>query len=128
MTQDQKPNFWTTMPGILTGTAAILTAITTGIVAIKNPPTPSNDEYPDIKGFWQEDTFHTNAVITQKGRGQYFKVRIDTRPDANGEFADTSNIKVDFPDQPGCCTGAVTKKGEFTYIYWSNGTRWAKEK
>ena len=42
---EQKKSFWTTIPGILTGVAAIITSLTTGYIALKSsgpdkPPSP----------------------------------------------------------------------------------------
>ncbi len=40
MPDDQKPSFWTSIPGILTGFAALLTAIVGLMLALKPGPTP----------------------------------------------------------------------------------------
>lgn len=36
---DDKPNFWTTLPGILTGIAAVVTAVTGAYLSFHKPPT-----------------------------------------------------------------------------------------
>jgi hypothetical protein len=43
---EKKQNFWTTMPGILTGLAALLTAVTGLWVAIGPHDKPGSDEHP----------------------------------------------------------------------------------
>ncbi|MCG6135175.1 MAG: hypothetical protein MET45_10990 [Nostoc sp. LLA-1] len=64
----QKGNFWTTLPGILTGIAAVITAIagTSELIKVLNQPKPGNSATA------QEVTVHAESM-----KGEFFRNKDD---------------------------------------------------
>lgn len=135
----EKTNFWTTFPGILTGVAAVITAMGGIYLGSQKPndsKTPSAlassesrqasvlSEYPDISGVWKQDNGigAGQAVIQQSGKTFTISLN-DGRSISQGSFLDKSNLQVLFQKDSGCCSGEL--KGN--QIVWSNGTRWFRQ-
>lgn len=133
----EKPNFWTTLPGVLTGLATVITAIggiylgankfeapktQTASMAPGSKQETTASDYPDISGAWKLDNGSGQALIKQSGR-TFSITAPDGRNASEGSFLDKSNLKAFFPGDPGCCNGEL--KGN--QIFWSNGTVWFRQ-
>jgi len=77
------------------------------------------DDTPDIVGSWGGG----GGTIVRSGGG--FTVRLSNgRGPFRGTFLGGDRIRVDFHDDPGCCTGVVGNG----VIRWSNGTSWRRDR
>jgi hypothetical protein len=82
-----------------------------------NPPSPGITW--DLTGTW----IGGRATITQSG--DQLSVRMPGRGTFKGSFIEADTIKVNFTDDPGCCTAKVV---DGDTLSWSNGTTWRKQK
>lgn len=73
----------------------------------------------DLSGTWGG----IKIIITQTG--DKLTVKIPGRATVYGSFTSVNKIKVDFQDDPGCCTGTVVSADK---ICWSNGSVWDRIK
>lgn len=73
----------------------------------------------DLSGTWGG----IKIIITQTG--DKLTVKIPGRATVYGSFTSVNKIKVDFKDDPGCCTGTVVSADK---ICWSNGSVWDRIK
>lgn len=75
----------------------------------------------NLAGAWKRDA-DSNSIEQSGGHLTVFY--LDGRGPFSGEFTGTESIRVNFADDPGCCTATVS----VDRIDWSNGTVWKRKK